>query len=99
MWFGMTYGNVIWYSLMQREVPGELLGRAASLDWALSLALAPLGTIAGGAAATVFGPVATTIVGGVVTLFTVLVLVIPGVTAIDRRSRNTQTESELAMVA
>jgi len=38
-----VYGNVIWESLLQAEVPRELLGRISSVDWFVSLGLTPLG--------------------------------------------------------
>jgi DHA3 family tetracycline resistance protein-like MFS transporter len=39
----MLLGNVIWESMMQTEVPRELLGRASSVDWFVSLGLSPVG--------------------------------------------------------
>ena len=51
----LMYGNVIWESLMQSEVPRELLGRASSVDWFVSLGLTPLGLIIAGALASHFG--------------------------------------------
>lgn len=51
----LIYGNVIWESLMQSEVPRELLGRASSVDWFVSLGLTPLGLVIAGALAGVFG--------------------------------------------
>jgi DHA3 family tetracycline resistance protein-like MFS transporter len=35
-------GLIVWSTLMQRVVPAELLGRVKSVDWLLSLGLAPL---------------------------------------------------------
>ncbi len=51
----MILGNVIWESMMQREVPRELLGRASSVDWFVSLGLAPVGLVASGTLATIVG--------------------------------------------
>jgi len=39
----LLFGNVIWESMMQSEVPRELLGRVSSVDWFMSLGLAPIG--------------------------------------------------------
>ncbi len=39
----MLLGNVIWESMMQTEVPRDLLGRASSVDWFVSLGLSPVG--------------------------------------------------------
>jgi MFS family permease len=41
-------GNVIWESMLQREVPRELLGRVSSVDWFVSLGLSPIGLAAAG---------------------------------------------------
>jgi MFS transporter, DHA3 family, tetracycline resistance protein len=84
-WAGITYGNVIWFPLMQREVPGPLLGRVSAVDWVLSLALAPVGTIAGGAAAALAGVRLTLVIAGSTAAATGGVLLLPGVTDPDRR--------------
>jgi MFS family permease len=84
-WGLVTYGNIIWTPLLQRETPSELLGRVSSIDWLFSLALIPLGTIAGGAVAAVIGVRLTLISGGVIAAATGSVLLIPGVTAPDKR--------------
>ena len=67
----MLFGNVIWESMMQSEVPRELLGRTSSVDWFVSLGLAPLGLVVAGQLVNVVG---------VRTYFTMsaLVTMIPG---------------------
>jgi hypothetical protein len=95
-WAGVTYGNVLWFPLMQQEVPGDILGRASSVDWMLSLALAPLGTIAGGAVAGLAGARLALIIGGSVAAATGSVLLIPGVTDPDRRGQIISLESEVS---
>jgi len=84
-WSGVTYGNVLWFPLMQQEVPARLLGRASSVDWMLSLALAPAGTIAGGAVAALAGVRLALVLGGSVAAATGAVLLLPAVTEPDRR--------------
>jgi MFS family permease len=42
----IIFGNVIFESMMQTEVPRELLGRASSVDWFMSLGVAPIGLVA-----------------------------------------------------
>ena len=49
------FGNVIWESMMQTEVPRDLLGRASSVDWFVSLGLAPIGIVLAGFLATEWG--------------------------------------------
>jgi MFS family permease len=39
----LSVGNIWWESLMQSEVPREMLGRASSVDWFISLGLGPVG--------------------------------------------------------
>ncbi len=95
-WAGVTYGNVLWFPLMQREVPGDMLGRASSVDWMLSLALAPLGTIAGGAVAGLAGVRLALIIGGSIAAATGSVLLVPGVTEPDRRGQNISLEGEVS---
>jgi DHA3 family tetracycline resistance protein-like MFS transporter len=51
----LLMGNVIWESMMQTEVPRDLLGRASSVDWFMSLGLAPIGLVVAGLAATEWG--------------------------------------------
>ena len=67
----MLFGNVIWESMMQSEVPRELLGRASSVDWFVSLGLAPLGLVVAGQLVNIVG---------VRTYFTIsaLVTILPG---------------------
>jgi MFS family permease len=84
-WFGITYGNVVWLPLLQREVPGPLLGRVSAVDWVLSLALAPAGTIAGGALAGLAGVRLTLVVAGSTAAATGSVLLLPGVNSPGRR--------------
>ena len=51
----MLLGNVIWESMMQKEVPRELLGRVASVDWFVSLGMAPVGLVVAGALSNAIG--------------------------------------------
>jgi MFS family permease len=51
----MLLGNVIWESMMQTEIPKEMLGRATSVDWFLSLGLSPVGLVVAGLLANHWG--------------------------------------------
>jgi hypothetical protein len=44
----MYIGNVIWESMVQTEVPRELLGRVSSVDWFVSLGISPVGLVVAG---------------------------------------------------
>jgi MFS family permease len=78
--FGLsTYGNVLWNPLMQELVPADMIGRASSIDYLVSICLSPLGLVAAGATATLIGIRATLVVGGAIGVLCSLALVVPGV--------------------
>jgi hypothetical protein len=77
----LVYGNVIWESLLQSEVPRELLGRISSVDWFVSLGLTPLGIM--------FASELTATIGlRHYVLVAVLVCVIPSVMALRSKPAN-----------
>jgi MFS family permease len=41
--FVIVVGNTLWETVLQREIPNELLSRVTSYDWAISIVLMPLG--------------------------------------------------------
>jgi len=77
----MILGNVVWESMMQTEVPRELLGRVSSVDWFVSLGLAPVGLVASAWLASLVG---------VRTYFVVAALVtsVPGLVILASRRVN-----------
>jgi MFS transporter, DHA3 family, tetracycline resistance protein len=81
----LEYGSVLWYALMQDLVPTNLLGRASSVDWLVSLCLSPLGVLAAGFVAGAIGTRNTIVAGGVVAALGILVLLVPGVRDPERR--------------
>lgn len=76
---GLMFGNVLWSPMMQELVPPELLGRASSVDWLMSLSLSPLEVIVGGAAAGVIGTRLTMLIGGGISACLIAILFVPGV--------------------
>ena len=56
MWAGVTYGNIVWFTLLQERIPSELLGRVMSLDLLLSVAMGPVAFFLGGLGSHRFGP-------------------------------------------
>lgn len=73
-------GNLIWSTLRQQLVPGELQGRVASIDWFASASLVPLSFALAAPAGAVLGVRATLSVGALLgAALTVAMLVIPGV--------------------
>jgi len=82
----MLFGNVIWESMMQSEVPRELLGRASSVDWFVSLGLAPLGLVVAGQLVNVVGVRTYFTVSALVTMIPGLwILVSPRINQIDAK--------------
>jgi MFS transporter, DHA3 family, tetracycline resistance protein len=79
----LIFGNVLWSPLVQREVPTELQGRVSSVDWLVSLGLAPLGVLVAGLAAGAVGVRTTLLVGGAVGALAPLALLVPGMLDLD----------------
>ena len=80
----MILGNVIWESMMQSEVPRELLGRVSSVDWFVSLGLSPVGIIVAGVVSGAIGIVPYFVVMAIVTTIPgVLVLLSTRTNAVD----------------
>jgi DHA3 family tetracycline resistance protein-like MFS transporter len=79
-------GAIIWYTLLQRLVPRDLLGRVSSLDWLVSIGLVPLSFAFTGPIAGIIGPETTLVVGGLVgSLAMISLLFFPGVRDPERR--------------
>jgi MFS family permease len=65
-----TVGLLVWVTMLQRLVPRELLGRVKSLDWLLSVGLAPLSFALCGPAAAWLGVDTVLVICGVSALAT-----------------------------
>jgi len=75
-----TSGMVIWGTLMQTLVPGDLLGRVSSLDWFVSTSLVPVSFALTGPVSAGLGADTTLIVAGLVAAgVTMAFLFVPGV--------------------
>jgi MFS family permease len=76
---------VIWFTVLQRLVPGDLLGRVYSLDWMITISGVPLSFAVVGPLADAIGADATLIlaglIGGAVTL---VVMFLPGARGPER---------------
>jgi MFS family permease len=81
----LQYGNLLWNPIMQELVPEELIGRASSVDWTISLSLSPLGVITAGALAGAIGVRTTILIGALISLLMSGVLFLPGVRDPERR--------------
>src|SRR6266545_2886675 len=70
---------VIWFTLLQRLVPGHLLGRVSSLDWLISIGGVPLSFAVVGPLASAFGVDATLIGAGLIgAAVTIAFMLFPG---------------------
>lgn len=89
-------GNLIWSTLRQQLVPGELQGRVASIDWFASASLVPLSFALAAPAGAAIGVRATLSAGALMgAALTVAMLVLPGV----RTARVTPTAATGAQPA
>jgi len=91
----LTTGGIVWTTVLQRSVPGRMIGRVSSLDWVLSLGLAPLSYALTGPIANLLGARATLLRAGLVsgTVMLLVLFLVPGVRAVDHH------EEEHAAVA
>jgi predicted outer membrane lipoprotein len=70
---------VVWFTLLQRLVPPELLGRVSSLDWMISIAGAPLSFAIVGPLASKIGADRTLVIAGLLgAIATLGFMLIPG---------------------
>jgi MFS family permease len=60
----LIWGQILWSTLLQRLVPGPLLGRVSSLDWLLSFGLVPVSYALTGPVAELLGVDTTFFVAG-----------------------------------
>jgi MFS family permease len=81
-----TAGTVAWATAKHRLVPLQLLGRTASFDWFISIALLPLSYGLTGPVAALLGARTTLVVAGALGGgVTIAFLFLPGMRAIERR--------------
>jgi MFS family permease len=86
---------VIWFTLMQRLVPQDLLGRVSSLDWMISIMGAPISFLVVGPLATLFGADAVLVVSGALGAgATIVFMLLPG--ARDPERDGSLTEARTA---
>ncbi|HEY5266909.1 MAG TPA: MFS transporter [Acidimicrobiales bacterium] len=76
----MIYGDVLWFAMMQRLVPHEVLGRVSSLVFLFAFSLGPLGILFGGVAASAIGTRHALLLCGLISgIICFGVLFVPGV--------------------
>ena len=80
-----TSGMVIWGTLVQTLVPGELLGRVTSLNWSVSTSLVPVSFALTGPVSAGLGAQTTLVVAGLAAAaVTMAFLFVPGVRDTER---------------
>jgi DHA3 family tetracycline resistance protein-like MFS transporter len=78
-------GTIVWATMKQRHVPGQMLGRVSSLDWLISIGLLPVSFALTAPLSAAFGVRATLIGAGVAgAAATFGGLLLPGMRAADR---------------
>jgi DHA3 family tetracycline resistance protein-like MFS transporter len=79
-----TAGTVVWATVKQQHVPGELLGRVSSLDWLISIGLLPVSLALTGPVSAALGVRTTLIAAGLLgAVATLCGLLLPGMRAVD----------------
>jgi MFS family permease len=85
-----TAGTIVWATMKQRHVPGQMLGRVSSLDWLISIGLLPVSFALTAPLSAAFGVRATLIGAGVAGAAATLGgLMLPGMRAADRTMART----------
>jgi MFS family permease len=79
-------GLVAWQTLLQTEVPKDMLGRVNALDWMVSTALLPVSFALVGPVSAAIGVRPTLVACGVIASLTLVgfLVAIPGMRAVDR---------------
>jgi DHA3 family tetracycline resistance protein-like MFS transporter len=82
---GAAAGGIVWLTLLQRHVPATLLGRVTSLDWMISISLAPISFALTGPVAAMLGAPETLVGAGVLGVaITLSFLFLPGMRDLER---------------
>jgi Transmembrane secretion effector len=85
-----TAGTIVWATMKQRHVPGQMLGRVSSLDWLISIGLLPISFALTAPLSAAFGVRATLIGAGVAGAAATLGgLMLPGMRGVDRQMAST----------
>jgi len=83
----LATGGIVWTTVLQQSVPGRMIGRVSSLDWVLSLGLAPVSYALTGPIANLLGARMTLLGAGIVSCAVLLIvlLVVPSVREVPPR--------------
>jgi MFS family permease len=90
----IVYGDVLYVAMMQQLIPNELRGRVFSVSYLLAFVLTPLGTIAGGLAASGLGTRTAILLSGCLSGACAFVIFIPGVRAPEAELQEAASEPD-----
>ena len=84
-WAGLTFLNEVWFATVPQLIPADVLARANSFDWLLSIIAMPIGFAVSGPVADHIG-IPTTLVAAAAIMATAcsLVVLVPGVRHVKR---------------
>ena len=90
-WAGLTFLNEVWFATVPQLIPAEVLARANSFDWLLSLIAMPVGFAVTGPVADHVGIPTTLVAAAVIMALPCLLLValVPGVRHVTRTADGT----------
>jgi hypothetical protein len=92
---GFAFGNTLWMTALQRNVPQHALSRISSFDWLGSVALNPIGNALIGPIAAAFGPSQTLMVAAVLNIAVCIsVTLVPSVRHIGMNAPPTVAAAE-----
>ena len=84
-WAGLTYLNEVWNATVPQLIPADVLARANSFDWLLSIIAMPIGFAVAGPVADHVGIPATLVAGAaLMAVPCALIVLVPGVRQVRR---------------
>ena len=89
-WAGLTYLNEVWFATVPHLMPADVLGRANSFDWVLSIIAMPAGfAIAGPVADHIGVPATLCAAAALLAIPSMLIVLVPGVRNVRRTAEGT----------
>jgi predicted MFS family arabinose efflux permease len=89
-WAGLTFLNEVWFATVPQLIPQEVLARASSFDWLLSIIAMPVGFAVFGAAADHVSMSTTLVIAAVLLAVpSFLIVLVPGVRHVRRTTEGT----------
>jgi hypothetical protein len=84
-WAGLTFLNEVWDATVPQLLPAEVLARANSFDWLLSIVAMPVGFAVSGPVADHIGiPATLTAAAAIMALPSFFIILVPGVRSVRR---------------